>query len=52
MGLIALTVMYNIDESTVLWPNELLTMLYIVACCGLAAARKIKLQKPIGAMYN
>ena len=44
IGVIALTVLYNIDESTVLWPIDLLSVLYMVACTGLAiAARQIKL---------
>ena len=31
-----LTLLYNVDESTVLWPNDLLSILYLVACSGLA----------------
>jgi O-antigen ligase len=38
VGIIFLTVLYNIDEATVVFPNELLTILYIVACCGLSRA--------------
>ncbi len=38
IGIIALTLVYNLDESTVLWPIDLLTVLYMVACCGLAKA--------------
>jgi len=38
IGILCLTLLYNIDESTVLWPNSLLSILYIVACCGLAEA--------------
>lgn len=46
MGLLMLTLIYNLDEATVLLPNELLSILYIVACCGLAqAAREIKMSK-------
>jgi O-antigen ligase len=53
IGIIALTVMYNIDESTVLWPIDLLSILYVVACCGLAkAARQLREIKTIEAMYN
>jgi O-antigen ligase len=53
VGLIALTVVYNIDESTILWPIDLLSMLYIVACFGLArAARQIRSVRKIEAMYN
>jgi exopolysaccharide production protein ExoQ len=53
IGLIALTIMYNVDESTVVWPIELLSILYLVACCGLAkAARQLREIKTIEAMYN
>jgi exopolysaccharide production protein ExoQ len=38
LGIILLTVVYNIDEVTILLPNELLSILYIVACCGLSLA--------------
>src|SRR5258706_4516085 len=40
IGLIVLTVLYNFDEATVVLPNELLSVLYIIACCGLARAAK------------
>jgi O-antigen ligase len=40
IGLLILTVLYNFDEATVLLPNELLSILYIIACCGLARAVK------------
>jgi O-antigen ligase len=40
IGLIFLTVLYNIDEATVVLPNELLSILYVVACTGLVAAVK------------
>jgi exopolysaccharide production protein ExoQ len=53
IGLIALTIVYNVDESTVLWPIDLSSVLYIVACCGLAmAVRRIKANKTLEAMYN
>jgi exopolysaccharide production protein ExoQ len=53
IGIIALTIMYNIDESTVLWPIDLLSTLYLVACCGLAkAARRLREIKTIEALYN
>jgi O-antigen ligase len=49
LGLIVLTIVYNIDEATVLLPNELLSILYIVACCGLAqAARDLKMNRCLG----
>jgi exopolysaccharide production protein ExoQ len=51
IGLIALTIMYNIDESTVLWPVDLSSILYVVACCGLAiTARQIKSARTIEAL--
>jgi O-antigen ligase len=53
IGVIALTILYNIDESTVLWPIDLLSILYVVACCGLAkAARQLREINTIEAMYN
>jgi O-antigen ligase len=39
VGVIVLTLVYNMDEATVVWPNELLSILYVVACCSLARAR-------------
>jgi len=43
LGIILLSVFYNIDEASVVWPNELLSILYVMACCGLAkAAAQIK----------
>ena len=43
IGLIFLALIYNIDEATVVWPTNLLSILYIVACCGLSlTARRIK----------
>jgi O-antigen ligase len=51
IGLIALTIMYNVDEATVVWPNELVSIMYVLACCGLSiAARQIKSAKTIGAL--
>lgn len=35
IGLIVMTILYNIDEETFLWPVDLLSILYVVACCGL-----------------
>jgi exopolysaccharide production protein ExoQ len=53
LGVIALTLVYNIDESTVLWPFDLLSILYVVACCGLAqAARRIREIKRIEVLCN
>ena len=51
IGLIALTIMYNIDESTVLWPIDLSSVLYVLACCGLAlAVRQIKFTSKLEAL--
>jgi exopolysaccharide production protein ExoQ len=36
VGLLLLTCMYNVDEETLLFSKDLLSILYIVACCGLA----------------
>jgi exopolysaccharide production protein ExoQ len=45
ISILLLTILYNIDEVTVLWPNDLLSILYIVACCGLArAADEVRLR--------
>jgi exopolysaccharide production protein ExoQ len=38
IGLIAITLLYNVDEATVMWPNDLPSILYILACCGLTKA--------------
>ena len=41
VGLLALTVFYNIDEATLVLPSELLSIVFIVACCSLnTLARK------------
>jgi exopolysaccharide production protein ExoQ len=40
IGIIFLTVLFNLDEATVVLPNELLSVLYVVACTGLAVAVK------------
>jgi exopolysaccharide production protein ExoQ len=37
-GILFLTLLYNIDEATVLFPNDLQSILYVLACCGLAVA--------------
>jgi exopolysaccharide production protein ExoQ len=47
ISLIALTILYNLDDASVLLPNEMASILYVVACCGLAQiARRIKKSKP------
>jgi exopolysaccharide production protein ExoQ len=51
LGLLVLTIFYNIDEATVVWPNELLSILYVVACCGLAVGVKRLQQKKLLVMY-
>jgi O-antigen ligase len=43
VGLLLLTCMYNVDEETLLFPKDLLSILYIVACSGLAVqAQRIR----------
>jgi exopolysaccharide production protein ExoQ len=43
LSILIYAVLYNIDEETVMWPNDLLSIFYIVACCGLAMeARRIR----------
>jgi O-antigen ligase len=44
-GIIFLTLLYNIDEATVLFPNDLLSILYVVACSGLAMAASTESRK-------
>ena len=39
-SLIFLTIYYNISEETLIWPNSLRSILYVVGCCGLAMAAK------------
>jgi exopolysaccharide production protein ExoQ len=36
LSLLFLTLLYNLDEGTVLFPSDLLSILYVVACCGLS----------------
>lgn len=38
VALLFLMLVYNIDEETLLFPNELLSILYVITCCGLAKA--------------
>jgi O-antigen ligase len=40
IGLLVLTLFYNLDEETFLFPHQLVTILFLVACCGLATSRK------------
>jgi exopolysaccharide production protein ExoQ len=51
LGLLIITIFYNIDEATVVWPNDLLSILYIVTCCGLAVGVKRLQQKKLVVMY-
>jgi exopolysaccharide production protein ExoQ len=45
-SLLTLALLYNIDEETVMWPNDLMSILYVVACCGLATeAKRIRLER-------
>jgi exopolysaccharide production protein ExoQ len=53
LGLVALTVFYNIDEGTVVFPNELLSILYLVMCCGLSmAAMQLKRNRSQKAAFS
>jgi O-antigen ligase len=54
IALIVLTIFYNVDEETLLFPNALSSMLYIIACCGLAqGAWQLRRQRHITeASYN
>ena len=48
-SLIFLTLFYNVSEETIAWPNSLRSILYVVACCGLArAAREVRSQRRSG----
>ncbi len=38
LGLIVLIMIYSIDAGTAVYPNELLSILYVAMCCGLAQA--------------
>jgi O-antigen ligase len=50
IGILILTILYNVDEATVVWPNDLLSILYVVACCGLAkVARGSNQNRKLGA---
>jgi exopolysaccharide production protein ExoQ len=40
IGLLFLTLLFNLDEESFAWPNSLLSILYIVTCTGLAMAAK------------
>jgi exopolysaccharide production protein ExoQ len=51
LGLLVITIFYNIDEGTVVWPNDLLSILYVVACCGLAIGVRRIQQKKLLVMY-
>ena len=49
VGLVVITIFYNIDEATVVWPNDLLSVLYVVTCCGLAmGAARLRREKAEG----
>jgi exopolysaccharide production protein ExoQ len=46
MSILVLTILYNISEETLLWPSSLLSILYIVACTGLAnTAKRLRAEK-------
>jgi exopolysaccharide production protein ExoQ len=51
LGLLVITIFYNIDEATVVWPNDLLSILYVVMCCGLAmGAKRLRQEKAHGSI--
>ena len=53
VGLVVITIFYNIDEATVVWPNDLLSIIYIVMCCGLAiGAKRLRQEKAYGSMRS
>jgi len=39
VGLVFLTLLYNIDEGTMLFPHSLVSVLFVMTCGGLAMAR-------------
>lgn len=46
IGIIFITIVYNLDDCTVLWPRDLLSILYIVCCCRLSlAAAELRAQR-------
>lgn len=48
ISLLALTVFYNISEETIVWPNDILTILLLCACAGLSlAASRVSLTVPV-----
>jgi exopolysaccharide production protein ExoQ len=53
LGLLVITIFYNIDEATVVWPNDLLSILYVVICCGLAmGAKRLQKEKAHGSAHR
>jgi exopolysaccharide production protein ExoQ len=53
VGLVVITIFYNIDEATVVWPNDLLSVLYVVTCCGLAiGAARLRREKAEGGTHG
>lgn len=36
VGIVLLMLVQNVDDCTVLWPKDLLSILYVVACCAVA----------------
>jgi len=46
VGLLMMVLVYNLDEAAVLWPNDLLSILYIVACAGLMRAAIETIDQP------
>jgi exopolysaccharide production protein ExoQ len=40
IGLLFLTILYNLDEETFLFPHQIVSLFFLLACCGLSIARK------------
>ena len=52
VGLIVIIVLYNLDEETIFWPNELTSILYIVVCCGLSIGQEQITRLTFGEVIN
>jgi exopolysaccharide production protein ExoQ len=54
VGIILLVIVSNLDDCTVLWPRDLVSILYIVAYCGVSLnARRLRRSRYLGvAAYN
>jgi O-antigen ligase len=53
VALLVLTLVYNLDEETFFFANDLLSVIYIVMCCGLAlAVKQLKQDNRRGALIG